>query len=229
MTLYHNISFIGKKEAEKKLGGRSKPRAAGFTLVETLVAISILIIALTGPLAIIAQSLKSSYFSRDEITAAYLAQEPIEYIRNKRDENGLRKTNSSQWMDGLKTDGTGTTLLMSNPDATNPIKVELVWQSGQYVLKKCAQVDPCRVRYDPTNSYGGIIYGNTLSPDYSIFTRTIYLNRSPFDTSDFDAVDGVAPDRELVITVVVSWKTGAVDHNVTVVERLTNWQLENQS
>ncbi len=61
----------------------------GFTLVETLVAITILLLAIGGPMFAVSQSLKSSYYARDQITAFYLAQDAIEYIRNLRDENAL--------------------------------------------------------------------------------------------------------------------------------------------
>ncbi len=207
----------------------AKMREKGFTLVETLVAISILVIALTGPLAIVAQSLKSSYFSRDEITAAYLAQEPIEYIRNLRDQNGLRYTNASQWMNGISTDEFGNNII-NNP-GSNTIRVNLVWDTNHYKFVLCSAPLTCTVKYDSTAGDVGnnnkVIYGsitgNTLQD--SIFTRDIYLNKSPSDPQ----TELTSPDRELVVTVVVSWHTGSIAHNVTVVERITNWELDNQS
>lgn len=210
-----------------------KRKKSGFTLVETLVAISILIIALTGPLAIIAQSLKTSQFSRDEITAAYLAQEPIEYIRNMRDQNGLRESNSSNWLRNtpsesvwLSSDAAGNDFI-NNPNAKD-IKLELVWGGNGYILRRCTGA--CFVKYDPNVGAVGnsnkVIYGSAIPTlDDSIFTREIYLNKSLSDPE----TESTIPDRELIITVVVSWRTGAIEHNVTVVERLMNWQLENQS
>lgn len=70
----------------------------GFTLIETLVAVSVLLMALLGPLEIAAQSLRSAYYSRDQITAYYLAQEGIEYVRAVRDENYL---NNQDWLTNL--------------------------------------------------------------------------------------------------------------------------------
>ena len=61
----------------------STPR--GFTLLETFVAITILMFAVVGPLTIVSKALNASYDSRDQITAFYLAQDAIEYIRNVRD------------------------------------------------------------------------------------------------------------------------------------------------
>jgi prepilin-type N-terminal cleavage/methylation domain-containing protein len=62
----------------------------GFTLVETLVAISILMLAILGPLSIASAGLRNSLYARDQITAFYLAQEGIEYVRYERDDTYLQ-------------------------------------------------------------------------------------------------------------------------------------------
>jgi prepilin-type N-terminal cleavage/methylation domain-containing protein len=197
----------------------------GFTLVETLVAISILVIALTGPLAIIASSLKSSYFSRDEITAAYLAQEPIEFIRNIRDQNGLRYSNPNKWLNIIS--GAEGVTFINNYD-TKTMRLNLVWTGSTYELRPCGAPLTCTVKYDANagaiGNTNSVIYGSETGED-SIFTREIYLNRSESDPSELST----EPERELIVTVVVSWKTGTISHNVTVVERIFNWQLDNQS
>lgn len=72
----------------------------GFTLVETMVAISILMLAILGPLSIASSGLRNSIYARDQITAYYLAQEGIEYTRYVRDNNYLK--NSSDWMEDLE-------------------------------------------------------------------------------------------------------------------------------
>lgn len=69
-----------------------------FTLIESLVAISVLLVSLAAPLSIAAQSLRSAYYARDQITAFYLAQEAVEYIQAKRDQNYLA---SASWLNGL--------------------------------------------------------------------------------------------------------------------------------
>ena len=70
----------------------------GFTIVESLVAISILVLAITGATSAIQTGISSYIFSKDQIIAFYLAQEGFEQIRNIRDENGLKKIS---WWTGL--------------------------------------------------------------------------------------------------------------------------------
>lgn len=72
----------------------------GFTLVESLVAITVLLAAVTGPLTIAAQGISLANFARQQITAIFLAQEAIEYIRSVRDGNIL-DPDSAGWLDGL--------------------------------------------------------------------------------------------------------------------------------
>lgn len=53
---------------------------SGYSLVEALVAISVLLIAIVGPMTIAAQGIKSSQFALEQNTAFFLAQEGIEAI-----------------------------------------------------------------------------------------------------------------------------------------------------
>lgn len=75
----------------------------GFTLVETLVAVSILSLSILATFTAVQNGLHSSSVSRDEVTAFYLTQEAIEYIKNIRDENALNAISggSATWLTGL--------------------------------------------------------------------------------------------------------------------------------
>lgn len=66
--------------------------------METFVAVTILIIAVTGPLSIFSRSISDGNFSANRVTAFYLAQEGLELVINKR-ENNVR--GSGDWFDGF--------------------------------------------------------------------------------------------------------------------------------
>ncbi len=78
---------------------------SGFTLVETMVAISILMIAVVGPMSTIGGSLAQIRIARDQMVAVNLAQEGIEVVRQKRDSNMLARWNETTpttlWSAGL--------------------------------------------------------------------------------------------------------------------------------
>lgn len=61
----------------------------GFTLIETLVAITILLVAVVAPISIIGNSIHQIYYAKDEMLAINLAQEGIEMVRKIRDSNML--------------------------------------------------------------------------------------------------------------------------------------------
>ncbi len=56
----------------------------GFTIIETLVAITILMIAVAGPLTIAQKGLTASVYARDQVTASFLAQELMEYNKSQK-------------------------------------------------------------------------------------------------------------------------------------------------
>lgn len=80
----------------------------GFTLVEALVAISVVLIAVVGPLTIVSKNLSFSRFARDQIIAFYLTQEAIEFIRNTRDNNILA---GGAWLSGLNSCMSGSCMI----------------------------------------------------------------------------------------------------------------------
>lgn len=86
----------------------------GFTLVETLVAISVLIIAVVGPITLIGNALHNLYYAKDEMVAIHLAQEGIEVVREVRDGNML---NGSISWDSLITAGN----YIINVDSDTPV------------------------------------------------------------------------------------------------------------
>lgn len=82
----------------------------GFTLLETLVAISIVTLTIIGPLAMAAQASKLISVAKNQLTATYLAQEAMELVRYQKDSNmieAVANTSSTlgyDWLRGVYTD-----------------------------------------------------------------------------------------------------------------------------
>lgn len=79
------FTYRMKKEKQKK---EQQEKKGGFTLVEMLVAITIMLSAIAGPLFIVHRATAIGARARDELIAAYLAQDAIEFIRYKIVTNG---------------------------------------------------------------------------------------------------------------------------------------------
>jgi len=76
------IKFLKQKNNKSK----------GFTLVETMVAISIFTMSILSVMSVLANGISNTTYAKKKITAEYLAQEGIEYIRNIRDTFALYST-----------------------------------------------------------------------------------------------------------------------------------------
>lgn len=61
----------------------------GFTLVETLVAITVLLLVVVGPMTVAQKGIQNAYYANEQVTAVFLAQEAIEALRELRDNDGL--------------------------------------------------------------------------------------------------------------------------------------------
>lgn len=70
----------------------------GFSLIETLVAVVVLVTAIIGPLTLVERSIHAAVYARDQVTSSFLAEEAIEYIRSVRD--GNEHTNK-KWLSSM--------------------------------------------------------------------------------------------------------------------------------
>lgn len=64
---------------------KEKKLKTGFTLVETLVAVSIFSMAVLALMSILGSGISNINYVKTKVAASYLAQEGIEYARNVRD------------------------------------------------------------------------------------------------------------------------------------------------
>lgn len=71
---------------------------SGFTLLETLVAITVLVIATVGPMTLAAQSTRNASLFRNQTIAYFLAEEAVEYVHNAIDANSFQ---GAGWLTNL--------------------------------------------------------------------------------------------------------------------------------
>ena len=87
---------------------RNRQLENGFTLLEVIVAVSVITIGTMGVFTVISNTLSANKVNAPRLTAAYLAQEGLEIVRNIRDGNWLEgrslpspESTPIPWNDGI--------------------------------------------------------------------------------------------------------------------------------
>ncbi len=180
----------------------------GFTLVETLIAILIVTMAIVGPFNVAQGVLRYSYTARDQLVAASLAQEGIEYVRYIRDSNFIYNTHTGStrpWLYGL--DGS-TYLGVTSPDCytTDPSGGACLVDPSQQTVTACLTTD-CSNKPALYLS-GSYLYNQASSGTVTRFRRRVELKS--------------ISATETLVTVTVSWSNHGV-YSIVLTETLDNW------
>lgn len=192
------------------------PRS-GFTIIETLVAMAVLVLAVAAPLTLAERSLASVEAANSEITALYLAQEAMEFVRNLRDKNTFG--NKRSWLEGL------------NACIVSPGTTDMTNKKPCGVDPGTGTVTPCLnlTRQCLLSQYAG---DNVLKndPRYGIFGHSAGAGWKKTDFERWVSIT-VADERggrkEAEVAVTVKWKAGSLgERRVTVETTLLNWQEE---
>ncbi len=179
-------------------------KQTGFSLVETLVAVSILLIVIVGPMTISARTAKSSSFASEQVQAFFLAQEGLELAQAARDEVTLKYfkddiVTPTPWADFIKDTGSAV-----YKDCFSSVGCGLQWDNsipGQLAAPKiCTNPsDDCRL-YRSADGRSHFNHNNIASNVETLFTRTIY----------FEKAAPLNPNREIRVRSVVTWRTGSI-------------------
>ena len=186
---------------------KSKMRKKGFTLIETLVAIMLLITAVAGPLTIVSKNLLAARVAKDQITAYYLAQDALEYVRFARDTNRLK---GADWLTGAGGASAGIDL------------APCTGASGCYLdsTSNTPTTPTACSGTCPTINYSSATDRATYAPIGSGITSTQFTR-----TVTIAPPTGNPPD-ERILVVAVRWgsATGAGARTVIIQENIYNWQ-----
>ena len=182
----------------------------GFTLVETMIAVTILTLSVTAPLFSASRALVVAEISRDQLTASYLAQEGIEYMRWMRDDEYLAAFRTAP-----ATASTDSWNYFINGGGSNPSA-----SINQCVSPKICTLDPAlSMGYNSSlATYGDnaqLYLNNGIYTQQQIGTKTAF-------TRTVQAVTITSIDERIVSTV--SWSFHGTPYSVTVTDHLTPWQ-----
>lgn len=168
----------------------------GFTIVESLVAITILVLVVVGTSGAIQTGISSYIFSKDQIIAFYLAQEGFEQIRNIRDGNKL-KNPPDPWLTGITDAG------------KCPFNEYCTVDSINNVVSYCGtQPQSCpKLTQHSTTKFFGYTTGTGWSD--SIFSRDVRLTQ--------------ISANEISIEVTIYWSKGVVNREFIARENLLNY------
>ncbi len=171
----------------------------GFSLVETLVAVSIVLIVIVGPMTLSSKTAKSSTFATEQIQAYFLAQEGLELAQKARDQYLLEYFENPVAMPDpwSSFDDDYTTCSEANGCG-------LVWGGTDGVLAtpvSCSS-DNCKLYLSSSgrSRYTHTSAGNENTP----FTRKIYFSTT-------------ASNREIYVRSEVTWRTGSLIAKQSVV------------
>jgi len=185
----------------------------GFTLIETMVAVFILTTSLVSMLSLTTSSLFASKYANNEITASYLLQEAVDYIRNDRDSLAFQQTDYV---------GGGWSAFIAKYNTGGCFSVD-----GCYieVAKTISNINTCAVspawgtlhcpvlKYDASASSTSHNFYNYVSVKDSNFNRKIKMKQN---LSNPDEID---------ITITVEWLNGSIVRSRSLRSSLLNWLI----
>ena len=192
----------------------------GFTLIETLVAIAILTLSVAGPLLIASRALISAQIAQEQLTASYLAQEGVEYVRLMRDDAYLTEYHNS--------------LTSPSINATSAGWSDFTTGSGSTAITQCVSTSVSKTcTLDPMSSTPVQPCGSGLNPactplyvtSNGLYTQTATGGtKMPYVRTIQAKPATASPSTEEIIVSTVTWSFHNHLYSVSVDDHLTAWQ-----
>ena len=169
----------------------------GFTLVETLVAITILLLVVIGPMTAAQKGVQNAYYANEQIAATFLAQEAIEAVRELRDTYGLDALlhggDSYGWIDIDPSDLPNA----CGPNSTHGCRYDT---SDPDLFVECNTTADCDVQYFESTK----TYGHGSGGVDSGFNRSMRIDWPSGGSSPNEG-------EPIEVTVTVSWQSNVLN------------------
>jgi len=158
-----NRKFFKTQNSYSKL----HTRAAGFGILEALVASGMIAIFAGGIVILGNMALRSVVINKHKLQAAYLAQEATELVRNIRDSNWVDEDPANEWDDGINDSGANSLKL----DKDLGDNWELISGSNDYTINNVTFTREIRIKKytadpDPLKNKTADIEVKVLWEDY---------------------------------------------------------------
>lgn len=172
-------------------------------MLESIVAIAILSLSVSGVFSAVQQSLSQAITAKNEVKAFHLAQEAMETIRNKRDANQLSiiKTGSGNWLAGITQNSDDPCFFgkTCRVDATGPGTPPVYLYSCSGGWDSCDNLKQNQTTF---------LYNYTSGTDTN-FKREVQIE--------------LINANEISVTIRISWSQGLINREFRAKGLLLNW------
>jgi len=177
-----------------------KSKQHGFTLIELLITISVITVGIIGTFTAVQQGVSVVDYSRSRLTAAFLAQEGVEIIKNIRDTNLLEgRLGTVVWNEGID-------------PGDSPEEYEVVYSDVDTAGVNLGS-SACSPNCDFSNlrflkKTDNVLY-NYITGDDTRYKRKIRIEK--------------ISDEHLRLTIVVYWTTKKGNDEFQLIQEMYKW------
>ncbi len=206
---------------------RHIPQGQG--LLETIIALGIIISGLVGVMGLTLSNQQASFDSSERVIAVNLAREGVEVIRNTRDSNWLQCAyessvlQCSNWDASLVSGSDTTAALLFNPE-TNTWSIDFTADAISHSYARIWR----RNSGTPGELIGTYFQSAEATPSNATLTsykRLISLSEICTDKTISETnCSGGNPKIGIRVQSTVQWETSGKTLSVTTEERLFNWR-----
>jgi Tfp pilus assembly protein PilV len=187
-------------------------KQSGFSLVETLVAITLLLLVIVGPMTIVSSSARSTSFSSEQVTAFFLAQEGAELMQKARDDMQLANYGQTGWANFTDTGSGGAYRLcyVNINSAGCGVTIRTDGTGTLTAPANCTTLSNCNLYLNTSGNIRSRFTHTATNATITPYTRRIFLQN--------------VNANEVKVVSRVTWKNGGIkaEQQVEVETRLFN-------